>query len=95
MHLPAKANSLTVQTFMANKSFSDSDSDSGMPSPETDVVTFSLINHTNPKSSLHFLYLLLCRSTDLTPLQFVHPIAQQLSGNMPKQKQQTRPNVNV
>ena len=29
MHLPAKANSLTVQTFMANKSLSDSDSDSG------------------------------------------------------------------
>ena len=28
MHLPAKANSLTVQTFMANKSLSDSDSDS-------------------------------------------------------------------
>ena len=27
MHLPAKANSLTVQTFMANKSLSDSDSD--------------------------------------------------------------------
>ena len=28
MPLPAKANSLTVQTFMANKSLSDSDSDS-------------------------------------------------------------------
>ena len=26
MHLPAKANSLSVQTFMANKSHSDSDS---------------------------------------------------------------------
>ena len=25
MHLPAKANSLSVQTFMANKSLSDSD----------------------------------------------------------------------
>ena len=28
MHLPAKANSLSLQTFMANKSLSDSDSDS-------------------------------------------------------------------
>ena len=27
MHLPDKANSLSVQTFMANKSLSDSDSD--------------------------------------------------------------------
>ena len=27
MHLPAKANSLAVQTFMANKSDSDSDSE--------------------------------------------------------------------
>ena len=28
MHLPAKVNSLSVQTFMAKKSLSDSDSDS-------------------------------------------------------------------
>ena len=30
MHLPAKVNSLSVQTFMANKSLSDSDSDGGI-----------------------------------------------------------------
>ena len=43
MHLPAKANSLTVQTFMANKSLSDSDSDSDARDRITikDVIRFA------------------------------------------------------
>ena len=39
MHLPAKANSMSVQTFMANKSISDSDSDS-----DSDIDTFSRLS---------------------------------------------------
>ena len=34
MHLSAKANSLSVQTFMANKSHSDSDSDQTNLNPQ-------------------------------------------------------------
>ena len=47
MHLPAKANSLTVQTFMANKSLSDSDSDSDM----LDMVIYSSLAHASKPNS--------------------------------------------
>ena len=37
MHLPAKANSLSEQTFMANKSLSDSDSVATLDQPILDL----------------------------------------------------------
>ena len=49
MHLPAKANSLSVQTLMANKSHSDSDSDQ-----QPGILAMAHVQRLTPSPALIF-----------------------------------------
>ena len=56
MHLPAKANSLSVKTFVANKSLSDSDSNIPKMSVNRDVAAVCPVeNHSNRLPAVGFL----------------------------------------
>ena len=57
MHLPAKANSLSLQTFMANKSLSDSDSDIENVRRAFFKLTFSVTNVRWPRLFCVFAHL--------------------------------------
>ena len=50
MHLPAQVNSLSVQTFMANKTLSDSDSDERLLRTKSKLLPFTHVTRTGSSS---------------------------------------------
>ena len=56
MHLPAKANSLSAQTFMANKSLSDSDSETGTCGNRNRTFSVKLLPIQNQQLQGHKQY---------------------------------------